>query len=116
MRVVAASQGNDVIVVLDDASGAIARVDIAVTSSLGDVTRDRGYSAGSGAPKYSVRAHDDLARENGARVAGGEVADVRAKLPSSARSAQRAPRGRWGVGECRFVSQSTVSTRAQCIA
>jgi trimeric autotransporter adhesin len=44
LRVVAVSEGNDVIVVEDGASGTIVRVDIAVTSSLSDLTRDRGYS------------------------------------------------------------------------
>ena len=43
LRVVAVSEGNDVIVVEDGASGAIVRVDIAITASLGEVTRDRGY-------------------------------------------------------------------------
>lgn len=41
--VIATLAGNDVVVVADDASGAIARADIGVTSSFADVTRDRGY-------------------------------------------------------------------------
>ena len=43
LRVLAVSQGNDVIVAEDGASGTLVRVDIAVTSTLGEVTRGRGY-------------------------------------------------------------------------